>query len=85
MHAENGPPPITFLMVRPLVGCMSHSLSLNKYVCNTSSLFYLDFLFQDILKDPDGFSNFLIKNLSIPANMTQALLSATVNGSKVRC
>ena len=36
-----------------------------------------------MLKDPDGFRNFLIKNLSFPVNMTQALLNATVNGTKV--
>ena len=46
-------------------------------------LFHLDFVFQDILKDPDDFRNFLEKNLSFPVNMTQALLNATVNGSKV--
>ena len=44
----------------------------------------LDFVLQDILNDPDDFRNFLIRNLSIPVNMTQALLNATMNGSKVQ-
>lgn len=42
-----------------------------------------DFLLADIWKDPSNFTQFMVKNLSIPENITEEFLNSTVNGSEV--
>ena len=56
-----------------------------KYLTNSHNHygFFLDFALRDVVKDPDELNRFLVKNLSIPQNLADALMHSTINGSEV--